>query len=92
MALLLLVVGGSVALVGALPSAEWRVRRRLYGILAALAGALALVALANILLQGATAGGLTIIDAFSWNLFTTVLETRYGEVILIQSALAARWR
>lgn len=87
--LLLLVVGGSVALVGALPSAEWRVQRRLYGILGALAGALALVALANILLQGAAAGGLALIDAFSWNLFTTVLETRYGEVILIQSALAA---
>lgn len=89
LALLLLVVGGSVSLVGALPSAEWRVRRRLYGILAGLAGALALVALANILLQGAAAGGLTFIDAFSWSLFTTVLDTRYGEVILIQSGLAA---
>ena len=89
LALLLLVVGGSVSLVGALPSAEWRVRWRLYGILAGLAGALALVALANILLQGAAAGGLTFIDAFSWSLFTTVLDTRYGEVILIQSGLAA---
>jgi len=89
LALLLLVVGGSVVLVVALPTAEWRVRRRLYGILAGLAGALALVALANILLQGAAAGGLTLADAISWDLFTTVLETRYGEVILIQSALAA---
>jgi copper transport protein len=89
LALLLLVVGGSAVLVVALPSAEWTVRRRLYGILAALAGALALVALANILLQGAAAGGLTLGDALSWSLFTSVLETRYGEVILIQSGLAA---
>jgi copper transport protein len=89
LALLLLSVGGSVVLVVALPSAEWRVRRRLYGVLAGVAGALALVALANILLQGAAAGGLSLADAFSWNLFTTVLDTRYGEVILIQSALAA---
>jgi copper transport protein len=89
LALLLLVVGGSAVLVVALPSAEWRVRRRLYGVLAALAGALALVALANILLQGVAAGGLTLADAFSWDLFSSVLGTRYGEVILIQSALAA---
>jgi copper transport protein len=89
LALLLLAVGGSAALVVALPSAEWHVRRRLYGVLAALAAALALVALANILLQGAAAGGLTLVDAFSWDLFRTVLDTRYGGVILIQSALAA---
>ena len=42
----------------------------------------------NILLQGATAGGLGLSDAFSWSLFTSVLETDYGEVMLIQSALA----
>jgi copper transport protein len=89
LALLLLVVGGSAVLILALPAADWRVRRQLYGILAALAGALALVALANILLQGAAAGGLSLADALSWSLFTSVLETRYGEVILIQSALAA---
>ena len=41
LALLLLVVGGSAVLVVALPTAAWRVRRRLYGVLAALAGALA---------------------------------------------------
>jgi copper transport protein len=89
LALLLLAVGGSAVLVVALPTAEWRVRRQLYGILAALAGTLALVALANILLQGAAAGGLTLVDAFSWNLFTSVLDTRYGKVLIIQSALAA---
>jgi copper transport protein len=89
LALLLMVVGGSAVLVVALPSAEWRVRRRLYGLVAALAGALAVVALVNILLQGATAGGLTLVDAISWSLFRSVLETDYGEVLLIQSALAA---
>ncbi|MGH3010255.1 MAG: copper resistance CopC/CopD family protein [Gaiellaceae bacterium] len=89
LALLLLAVGGSAVLVVALPSAEWRLRRRLYGVLAVVAGALALVALVNILLQGAAAGGLTLVDAFSWDLFTTVIGTRYGTVILIQSVLAA---
>ncbi len=88
-ALLLLAVGGSVTLVVALPSASWPVRRRLYGILAVLAGVLAAVALVNILFQGATAGGLTLADAFSWSLFRAVLETDFGEVMLIQSALAA---
>ena len=88
-ALLLLAVGGSAVLVVALPSAQWRVRRRLYGILAAVAGGLAVVALVNILLQGATAGGLALADALSWSLFTSVLETDYGEVMLIQSALGA---
>jgi copper transport protein len=89
LALLLLAVGGSAVLVVALPAAEWRVRRRLYGVLAAVAAALALVAVVNILLQGAAAGGLPLGEAFSWDLFTTVLDTRYGSVILIQSALAA---
>lgn len=88
-ALLLLVVGGSAVLVVALPSAAWHVRRQLYGVLAGLAGALAVVPLLNILFQGATAGGLSLGDAISWSLFTSVLETDYGEVMLIQSSLAA---
>jgi copper transport protein len=89
LALLLLVVGGSASLAVAVSSAEWGIRRRLYGVIAALAGALTLVALINILLQGAAAGGLSLADAVSWDLFTTVIETRYGEVILIQAAVAA---
>ena len=87
--LLLLAVGGSAVLVVALPSASWQVRRRLYGILSAVAGGLAAIALVNILLQGATAGGLSLSDSFSWSLFRSVLETDYGEVMLILSALAA---
>jgi copper transport protein len=87
--LLLLTVGGSAVLIVALASAAWPVRRRLYGILSIAAAILAVVALFNILLQGATAGGLTLRDAFSWSLFRSVLETDYGEVLLMQSALAA---
>jgi copper transport protein len=88
-ALLLLSLGGAVVLVIALPSAPWHVKRRLYGVLAGLATALALVALLNIFFQGAAAGGVGILDAFRWNVFTTVLETRYGEMMLVQAALAA---
>ena len=88
-ALLLLSLGGAVVLAIALPTAPWHVRRRLYGVLAGLATALALVALLNIFFQGAAAGGIGILDAFRWNVFTTVLETRYGEMMLVQAALAA---
>ena len=88
-ALLLLSLGGAVVLVIALPSAPWHVKRRLYGVLAGLATALALVALLNIFFQGAAAGGLRILDAFRWTVFTNVLETRYGEMMLVQAALAA---
>jgi len=87
-AFLLLSVGGSAVLVIALPSAPWHVRRRLYGVLAGLATALALVALLNIFFQGAAAGGTSILDAFRWDVFTNVLETRYGEMMLVQAALA----
>lgn len=89
LALLLLSLGGAAVLVIALPTAAWHVRRRLYGVLAGLATALALVALLNIFFQGAAAGGLGILDAFRWSVFTTVLETRYGEMMLVQAALAA---
>ncbi|HSK17469.1 MAG TPA: CopD family protein [Gaiellaceae bacterium] len=87
-ALLLLSLGGAAVLVLAIPSATWPVRRRLYGVLAGLAGALAVVALLNIFFQGAAAGGLGILDAFRWNVFTTIVDTRYGEMMLVQSALA----
>jgi copper transport protein len=88
-ALLLLSLGGAAVLVVALPTAPWHVRRRLYGVLAGLAAALALVALLNVFFQGAAAGGIGILDAFRWDVFTNVLETRYGEMMLVQAALAA---
>jgi copper transport protein len=87
-ALLLLALGGSAVLVLALPSAAWPVRRRLYGVLSVIAGALALVALLNIGFQGAAAGGLSIVDGFSWDVYRNVIDTRYGEMMLLQSALA----
>jgi copper transport protein len=89
LALLLLVVGGSATLVGALSSAGSRLQRRLFRVLAAWAGALSVVGLANIELQGVAAGGLALSDAISWRLFRAVLETNYGEVLLLQSVLAA---
>jgi copper transport protein len=87
-ALLLLALGGSAVLVIALPSAAWAVRRRLYGVLAAVAGALALVALLNIGFQGAAAGGIAITDAFSWDVYSNVIDTRYGKMMLLQATLA----
>jgi copper transport protein len=87
-ALLLLALGGSAVLVIALPSAAWPVRRRLYGVLSVIAGALALVALLNIGFQGAAAGGIGIVDAFSWDVYSNVIDTRYGEMMLLQAALA----
>jgi copper transport protein len=87
-ALLLLALGGSAVLVIALPSAAWPVRRRLYGVLSVIAGALALVALLNIGFQGAAAGGIGVSDAFSWDVYSNVIDTRYGEMMLLQAALA----
>jgi copper transport protein len=57
-------------------------------VLAAISGALALVALLNIAFQGAAAGGLSIVDGFSWDVYSNVIDTRYGEMMLLQAALA----
>jgi copper transport protein len=86
--LLLLALGGSAVLVLALPSAAWPVKRRLYGLLAVISGALALVALLNIGFQGAAAGGLGVLDGFKWDVYSNVIDTRYGEMMLLQAALA----
>ena len=88
-ALLLLVAGGAVALVFVLASAADGVRRRLYRVLAALAGGLVLVAGAGIVLQGAAAGGFGIGEALSWDVVSAVLETRFGKVWTVQAGLAA---
>lgn len=87
-ALLLLALGGAAVLMIALPSAAWAVKRRLYGVLAAISGALAFVALLNIGFQGAAAGGLGIVDGFKWDVYSNVIDTRYGEMMLLQAALA----
>ncbi len=88
LALLLAAVGGTFSLGLVLPEAGWRVRRTLYGVLAGVAGGLAVAAAANILLHGATAVGLSLGDALSWHLFRLVMGTDYGEVMVIQGALA----
>ena len=85
---ILLCAGGMAALVYPLRSADSRVHRRLLGILAVCAAGLMVVALLNILFQGAAAGGLALADAFSWDVFTAIADTRYGRVALIQAGLA----
>jgi len=86
-AFLLLCAGGTAALVYPLRSADTRVQRRLLGIFAACAGALAVFALLNIPFQGAAAAGTGLADAFTWDVFRAIAETRYGTVALIQAGL-----
>jgi copper transport protein len=87
--LLLICLGGATILAIALPSASWPVKRTLYGVLAVAAGGLVVAALFNVVFQGASGAGVGLADAFSWDRFTTVLETRYGEMMLVQAALGA---
>jgi copper transport protein len=87
-ALILLVAGGSVLLAFVLRDAPVVVRRRLAGWLAASATALALVALAAIVLQGAAAGGFGLLEALRWDVVSAVLDTRFGRVWLVQAGVA----
>jgi copper transport protein len=87
--LLILCIGGSAAMLFVLASATWPVRRWLFGVLAGCGLALALVALVNIVFEGASASGLGLGDGFSWEVFDAVLDLRYGRVMLIQAGLAA---
>jgi copper transport protein len=86
--LLLLLAGGAGALLWALASAPGAVRRRLAAVLAAAAAGLAVVALAGIFFEGASAGGFTIGEALHWSVFRGVLETRFGKVWLGQAVAA----
>jgi copper transport protein len=88
-ALLLLVIGGAVALAYPLESAGVTLRSRLLVVLGVWAGLLAVVALAGIFLQGAKAGGFGLSEAVTWTSFRSVLETRFGKVWLVQAGLAA---
>jgi copper transport protein len=87
-ALLLLCAGGVAALVWALRSAEAALRRRLYGLVAVLAGALAIVAAFGLVFQGAAAGGFGLADAFRWDVVSSVLDTRFGKASLARILLA----
>ena len=88
-ALILLVVGGGAALALVLRSAVQELRTRLYGILAGLGAALLVTAILCIALQGAVAGGFGLTEAFRWNTFDAVLQTRFGKAFLFQAAFAA---
>jgi len=86
-ALLLLVVGGAVALAYPLQTAATDVRWRLLAALGVWGAMLALAALASIVLQAAAAGGFGLAQAAHWNSVQAVLETRFGQVALVQVAL-----
>ena len=92
-ALLLLVGGGAVARV--LVGLDGR---RLANVLAGAAALLVPVSLAGIVLQGAEAGGYTLGRALSWDVVSTVLDSRFGQVWLARACIAvvlvvlARWR
>ncbi len=86
-ALLLLAVGGTLALALVLRDAG-AVRTRLTGALAIASLGLAAVAVTGIVLQGAKAGGFGLADAFNWDVVSAVLETRFGRVALGQAVAA----
>jgi copper transport protein len=86
-ALLLLVVGGAVALSYPLRAAAANLRARLFTALAAWAAMLAVAALGSVVLQGAKAGGFGLGEAARWDSVQAVLETRFGKVALAQAAL-----
>ena len=88
-ALILACVGGLVALAFALRSASAPVRRRLFGVVAGLAGALALVSLVELGLQAAAAEGTSLGEGFRWEAISSVADTRFGHYALLRAGLAA---
>jgi copper transport protein len=78
-----------VALVVVLRDSDLAVRRRLLVVLATGAAVLPLVAVAGIVLQGASAGGFGLGEALRLAVVREVLHTRFGEVWAAQAALAA---
>ncbi len=87
--LLLLGVGGAIALAVVLTGEDPRVRRPLWVVLALASALLALTALAGIGLEGAKATGLGLDAAVRPSLVRDVLDTRFGEVWLVRAVLAA---
>jgi copper transport protein len=88
-ALLLACIGGALVLFAVFRGIKTPVRRTLHWVLGALAIALAALSLVGIVFQGASAGGFGLGDAFSWDVFSAVLDTRFGEVWLVRAGLAA---
>ncbi len=87
-ALLLLVVGGAIALAVVLRSAASELRTRLFRILAGLSFGLVVAAALCIVLQGAVAGGFGLGEAFRWDTIHSVLQTRFGRAFLWQIGVA----
>jgi copper transport protein len=87
--LVLLVSGGSLSLAVCLRDADAGLRRRLATALAAAGGLLVLISLAGIVLQGAEAGGYGVWRAAHGDVFSAVLDTRFGQAWLARAALAA---
>jgi copper transport protein len=83
--LLLLLVGGSALAAVALPRGD----RRLDLVLAAGAGALALLSFSGLVYQGADAGGYGLGRALSGESLSTVLDSRFGVVWLVRACVAA---
>jgi copper transport protein len=86
--LLLLCVGGIAALAFVLRPAATAVRRRLFRLLGAFAFGLTVVALLGIVFQGAAAGGTSVGEAFSWDVASSVAETRFGRLSLARAGIA----
>jgi copper transport protein len=88
-ALLLLCAGGAAGLALFLRTADRALRRRLLLILGGAATLLSFVALAELVLQGAAAGGFALRDAIDRDVVDAVAGTRFGELALVRAALAA---
>jgi copper transport protein len=87
-ALILLVVGGAIALAVVLRSAVPELRARLFRILAGLSFGLVIAGALCIVLQGAVAGGFGLNEAFRWDTVHSVLQTRFGHAFLWQIGIA----
>jgi copper transport protein len=86
--LILLCVGGIVALAFTLGAASQLVRMRLLRALRVFGLALPVVVMFGIVFQGAVAGGLTLREAFDWDVASSVaFDTTYGTWSLIRGAL-----
>ena len=86
--MILLVVGGAIALAVVLRSAAPELRSRLFRILAGLSFGLVIAGALCIVLQGAVAGGFGLTEAFRWDTVHSVLQTRFGRAFLWQIGLA----
>jgi copper transport protein len=86
--LLLLVVGGVIALLVVLGAASESIRRRLWLVVGVLSIELAVIAGIGVVLQGAAAGGFDLGEALDPDVVRAVLDTRFGQVWTLQLVVA----